>query len=103
MFSLFKRRMPDNEVRAVAEMQKKIDFYEDTVSRILLMMSDLPMTFPDCQKEFPEVSWMIRLIKVTRSDKDELQKQVRDLTIQLNHARQEIESLTKMIAEPDQE
>ena len=94
MFSLFKRRMPDNEVRAVAEMQKEIDTYEHAIDLMTLMFSDLPVTFPDYGHDHDHLKYVISMVRRTLKDNDHFRNQIKDLTAQLMEARREIGKLT---------
>ena len=94
MFSLFKRRMPDNEVRAVAEMQKEIDTYEHAIDLMTLMFSDLPVTFPDYGHDHDHLKYVISMVRRTLKDNDHFRNQIKDLTAQLMEARREIWKLT---------
>lgn len=97
MFSLFKRRMPDNEVRAVAEMQKKIDDYEHAFDGLVFLLSGLPMTFREID-DF-SVKYVVDVTKRILKDKDRLERKVKDLTAELMDAREDLRRVTTVPAD----
>lgn len=105
MMKIFKRRMKDNEVRAVAAMQKEIDTYEHAIDLMTLMLSDLPVTFPDYGHDYDHLKYVISMVRRTLKDNDHFRNQIKDLTAQLMEARRELDRMTAMAADPkpDQE
>ena len=104
MMKIFKRRMKDNEVRAVAAMQKEIDTYEHAIDLMTLMFSDLPVTFPDYGHDHDHLKYVISMVRRTLKDNDHFRDQVKDLTSQLMEARRKLACLTTKAGDqnPDQ-
>ena len=101
MMKIFKRRMKDNEVRAVAAMQKEIDTDEHAIDLMTLMLSDLPVTFPDYGHDHDHLKYVISMVRRTLKDNDHFRDQVKDLTSQLMEARRELARLTTKAGDPN--
>jgi len=93
--------MPDNEVRAVAEMQKEIDTYEHAIDLMTLMFSDLPVTFPDYGNDHDHLKYVISMVRRTLKDNDHFRNQIKDLTAQLMDAREDLRRMTTMAGPTD--
>lgn len=96
MKRLFKRRMADNEVRAVAEMQKEIDLYEHTVFQMSAMLSNMPVVIPEIDHDHDILKYVVSMVRRTMKDNEHFRDQVKDLTAQLIAARKEIDDLNRM-------
>lgn len=96
MKRLFKRRMPDNEVRAVAEMQKEIDLYENTVFQMSAMLSNMKVVIPEIDNDHDTLKYVVSMVRRTMKDNEHFRDQVKDLTAQLIAARKEIDDLNRM-------
>lgn len=100
MMKIFKRRMKDNEVRAVAAMQKEIDLYENTVFQMSAILSGMSVVIPEIDHDHDHLKYVVSMIRRNMKDIDHFRKKVDDLTHELSAAQEEIRRLT---SGPEQE
>lgn len=95
MFGRFKKsRLTDKDVRTVAEMQKEIDLYENTVFQMVAMLSGRPVAIPEIDHDHDSLKYVVAMVRRTMKDNEYFRNQVKDLTADLMKARQEIGKLT---------